>query len=75
MPSGVISEKQMFAGELESEVSVPSMICSAEKTAVIRHPWRITEPKELIRHEHQLMCEEGNLCGEGKGNQKMSLCH
>lgn len=54
MPSGVISEKQMFAGELGSEVSVPNMICSGEKIAVIRHPWRITEPKELIRHEHQL---------------------
>ena len=45
VPSGVISEKQMFAGELGSEVSVPNMICSAEKSAVIRHLVESLNPK------------------------------
>jgi len=45
VPSGVISEKQMFAGELGSEVSVPDMICSDEKTAVIRHLGESLNPK------------------------------
>ena len=45
VPSGVISEKQMFAGELGSEVSVPNMICSDENTAVIRHLGESLNPK------------------------------